>query len=62
MEVDIRNVKSLNIFKKLIISDKNENPLFSVYDPLSVKLLMCLRLEFSHGNKNTDFDMFLKIL
>ena len=42
----------------MIISDKNENPLFSVYDPLSVKLLMCLRLEFSHGNEHRFWHVF----
>ena len=46
LKVDIRNAESLYIFKKLIISEKEENPLFSVYDPLGVKLLMRLRLEF----------------
>ena len=52
LKVDIRNAKSLNIFKKLVISDKKENPLVSVYDPLSVKLLTRLRLDFSHLNEH----------
>ena len=30
---------------------KKENPLFSIYDPLGVKLLTHLRLEFSHLNE-----------
>ena len=30
LKADIRNAKSLNIFKKLIISEKKGNPLFSV--------------------------------
>ena len=33
LKANIRNAKSLNIFKKLIISEKKENPLFSVSDP-----------------------------
>ena len=41
----------VNIFKKLIISEKKENALFSVYNPFGVKLLTHLRLDFSHLNK-----------
>ena len=52
LKADKRNNKSLNIFKKLIISEKGENPLFSVYDPLGVKLLTRLTLEFSHLNEH----------
>ena len=47
----IRNGKSINIFKKSIINEKQENSLFSVYDPLGVKLLTRLRLQFSHLKK-----------
>ena len=43
----------MNIFKNLIISEKKDNPLYSVYDPLGVKLLLRLRLEFSLLNKHT---------
>ena len=50
LTVKIRNAKSINIFKKSIINEKQENSLFSVYDPLGVKLLTCLRLQFSHLN------------
>ena len=42
LKADKRNAKSLNILKKFIISGKKEYPLFSVfsvYDPLGVKLL-----------------------
>ena len=42
----------MNIFEKLIISEKKENPLFSVYGPLDVKLFTSLRLQFSHLNKH----------
>ena len=45
------NAKSINIFKKLIINEKQEKSLFSVYDPLGVKLLTRLRLQFSHLNE-----------
>ena len=44
LTVEIRNAKSINIFKKSIINEKKENSLFSVYDPLGVKLLMHIRL------------------
>ena len=36
----------------MIISEKKEIPLFSVYNPLGVKLLTRLRLDFSHLNKH----------
>ena len=52
LNADIKNAISLNIFKKLIITEKKENPLFSVFDELGVKLLTRLRLEFSHLNKH----------
>ena len=35
----------------MIISEKKENPLFSVHDSLAVKLITRLRLEFSHLNE-----------
>ena len=31
---------------------KKENSIFSIYDPFSVKLLACLRLQFSLLNKH----------
>ena len=53
LKADIRNAKSLNIIKKLVISEKKkENPLFSAYDPLGVKFLTRLRLDFSHLNEH----------
>ena len=48
LKTDIRNAKSISIFKKLVVSKKHGNSLFSVYDPLGEKLLTRLRLEFSH--------------
>ena len=44
LATEIRNAKSINIFKKLILKEKKENSLFSIYDPLGVKLLTPLRL------------------
>ena len=44
----ITNAKSLNIFKMFIVSEKEKKSLFWVYDPLSVKILTRLRLEFDH--------------
>ena len=48
----IRNAKSINIFKKSVINEKQENSLFCVYDPLGVILLTHLRLQFSHLNEH----------
>ena len=50
--VEIRNSKSVKAFKKLIKCGKKENSLFSINDPLGVKLLTCLRLQFSHLNEH----------
>ena len=52
VEVEIRNSKSVSAFKKLIKCKKKENSIFSIYDPLGVKLLTRLRLQFSHLNKH----------
>ena len=52
LTVDIRNAKFINIFKKSIINEKKENSLFSIYNPLGVKCLTRLRLQFSHLNKH----------
>ena len=48
LKADIRNTKSISIFKKLIVSKKHGNSLFPVYDALGEKLLTRLRLKFSH--------------
>ena len=48
LKADIKNAKSISIFKKLIVSKKHGNSLFSVYDPLGEKFLTRLRLKFSH--------------
>ena len=52
LATEIRNAKSINIFKKLILKEKKEHSLFSIYDPLGVKLLTRLRLQFSHLNEH----------
>ena len=49
LHVEVRDAKSIHFFKKMIVTE--ENSLFSVYDPL-VKLLTCLRLQFSHLNEH----------
>ena len=36
----------------MIVTEKKENSLFSVYDPLGVKLLTRLRVQLSHLNEN----------
>ena len=50
LTVEIRNSKSVSAFKKLI--EKKENSIFSIYDPLGVKLLTRLSLQFSHLNEH----------
>ena len=52
LTVEIRNSKSVSAFKKLIKCEKKENSIFSIYDPLGVKLLTRLRLQFSHLNEH----------
>ena len=52
LTVKIRSAKSINFFKKSIIKEKKENSLFGVYNPLGVKLLTHLRLQFRHLNEH----------
>ena len=52
LTVEIKNAKSINIFKKLILIKKKENSIFSICDPLGIKLLTRLRLNFSHLNEH----------
>ena len=51
MEYDVRNAKSISIFKKLVLSKKYWNSLLSVYDPLGEKLLTRLRFNFTDLNE-----------
>ena len=39
-------------FKKMIITEKKENSLSFIHNPLRVKRLTYLRLQFSHLNKH----------
>ena len=52
LKVGVRTAKSINIFKKSIVSEKKESSLFCIYDPLGVKLLARVRLQFSHLNEH----------
>ena len=58
LRIGIRNVKSVNIFKKSIVSGKKENSLLCIYDPIGVKLLTRLRLQLGHGFSDTINPMF----
>ena len=48
LNAEVKNAKSIEFFKKMIVTDNKENSVFSVYDPCGVKLLTHLRLQFSH--------------
>ena len=48
----VKNAKSLSIFKRTIVSELKEKPIFSIYDPLGIKLLTRLRLGFSYLNEH----------
>ena len=52
LNVEIKNARSLNIFKNSVFCEKRENSLFSVHDPLGAKLLTRLRLKYSHLNEH----------
>ena len=54
LTVEIRKSKSVAAFKNLLNAKKKkkENPIFSIYDPLGVKLLTRLKLQFSHLNEH----------
>ena len=53
LNAEVRNVKSIKFFKKMIITENKENFLFSVYDRLAgEKRLTHLRLQFSHLNEH----------
>ena len=45
-------LSQLTFLKKSVINKKQENSLFSAYDPLGVKLLTCLWLQSSHLNEH----------
>ena len=48
----LRNAKQIGVFKKVIITEKKKNFLFSIHNPVGVKLLTLLRLQLSHLNQH----------
>ena len=52
LNTEVRNAKSIRIFKKMILTEEKGKFPFSAYDPLDVKLLTHLRLQFSHLNEH----------
>ena len=46
------NAKSSHFLKKMIVIEIKVKSLFSVYEPLGVKLLTRIRLQFSHLDKH----------
>ena len=48
LDKEIRNAKSLYKFRKFVKTEKPGNSLYNVHDPVGVKLLSRLRLQFSH--------------
>ena len=51
---EIRNIVSLNKFKKTILNfiRPKENSVFAIHDTNGIKLLTCLRLNFTHLNEH----------
>ena len=49
---EIINAKSIYKFKKSVVTEKLENALYNVHDPIGVKLLSRLRLQFTHLNEH----------
>ena len=52
LKPEVRNAKQIGVFKKIIITEKKENFLFSIHNPVGVKLLTRLRLQLSHLNEH----------
>ena len=52
LKPEVRNAKQIGVFKKIIITEKKKNSLFSIHNPLGVKLLTRLRLQLSHLNEH----------
>ena len=52
LKVEIRNAKSISLKNLLQAKNKNKKNLFCIYDPLGVKLLPYVRLQFSHLNEH----------
>ena len=51
---EIRNILAVNKFKKIILSfiRPKENSVFAIHDTKGLKLLTCLKLNFSHLNEH----------
>ena len=52
LNTKVGNAKSSHFFKKMIVIETKVKSLFSVYEPLGVKLLTRIRLQFSHLDKH----------
>ena len=52
LKPEVRNAKQIGVFKKMIITEKKENSLFSIHNPVGVKLLTRFRLHLSHLNEH----------
>ena len=64
LDTKIKNLPSLSTFKKalLVFCKTEENSLFNVYNPIGVKYLNRLRLNFSHLNEHKFHHNFRDIL
>ena len=58
LKANIRNVKLISIFKKLIVSKRHGNSLFSLYEPLG-KNCLHVRLNYSHVKEHKFRNGFL---
>ena len=54
LDIEIRRIDSYVGFRKKLLSfiKPTENKTFSIYDPLGIKLLNRLRVDFSHLNEH----------
>ena len=48
LKPEVRNAKQISVFKRIIITEKKENSVFSIDNPVGVKLLRRLRLQLSY--------------
>ena len=51
LSTKVRDDKSIKFFKKMVVTENKENPIFPLYDSPSVKLLTLL-IKFSHLNEH----------
>ena len=52
LKPEVRNAKQIGVFKKIIITEKKKNFLFSIHNPVGVNLLTIFRLQLSHLNEH----------